>query len=294
MNTHSTKNCLGGFIMGVSEKLELLGKGLYKDIPNVITLKSIPTASELDYVGAEDFEKTMLDKIFPVAIEEDFDYYKLLEIDFHWICRALRLLNYGPYITTNAIFCAHCGQISRGEYRVDLRTVPVEVLPEKFVNNIVIPKETFMDFDKDIVMHLPTIKEMLNARDDNYFKYENGESNLRLARKCYMVSSIGDHKNITPVEVKPILQNGLSPADYILFNDAANKLIDYGVRGGGTTRCPKCQSDEAAFLVAIDDKFFRPTLGDLYAWRDDRRNGKWEESDKDLSANKARSIQQNS
>ena len=276
--------------MGVSEKLELLGKGIYNDIPSVITLKSIPTASELDYVGAEDFEKTMLDKIFPEAIEEKFDYYKLLEIDFHWICRALRFLNYGPYYTTNSIFCAGCGQISHGQYRVDLRTIPVEVLPEKFINSIVIPKDTFIDFKEDITLHLPTIKEMLNARDDSIFKNKSGESNLRLARKCYMVSSIGKRTNLSPVDVKYTIQNVLSPADYILFNDAANKLIDYGIRSGGTTRCPKCQSDEAAFLVGIDDKFFRPTVGDLIAWRDDRNNGERKEGDKNLSTNAAGAV----
>ena len=34
--------------MAISEKITLLGKGLYKDIPDVLTLKAIPTASELD------------------------------------------------------------------------------------------------------------------------------------------------------------------------------------------------------------------------------------------------------
>ena len=42
--------------MAISEKIELLGKGLYDDIPDQLTLKNIPTASELDYVGAEDFD----------------------------------------------------------------------------------------------------------------------------------------------------------------------------------------------------------------------------------------------
>ena len=43
----------------MSEKIELLGKGLYTDIPDELTLTSIPTASELDYVGSEDLEATM-------------------------------------------------------------------------------------------------------------------------------------------------------------------------------------------------------------------------------------------
>lgn len=81
----------------VSERIELLGKGLYKDIPDILTLKSIPTASELDYVGSEDFERTMIDKILPAAVEESINFNNLLEIDYFWVCRCLRILNYGPY-----------------------------------------------------------------------------------------------------------------------------------------------------------------------------------------------------
>ena len=89
----------------ISEKIELLGKGLYKDIPDVLTLHNIPTASELDYVGNEDFDKTMLENILPSAVEEKINFYDLLELDYQWICRCLRILNYGPYYTTNTIFC---------------------------------------------------------------------------------------------------------------------------------------------------------------------------------------------
>ena len=45
----------------IAEKIELLGKGLYTDIPDQLTLKAIPTVSELDYVGSEDFEAMMTD-----------------------------------------------------------------------------------------------------------------------------------------------------------------------------------------------------------------------------------------
>ena len=34
--------------MAISEKIELLGKGLYNGIPDELTLTSIPTASELE------------------------------------------------------------------------------------------------------------------------------------------------------------------------------------------------------------------------------------------------------
>ena len=144
----------------LSEKIELLGKGLYKDIPGELTLTSIPTISELDYVGSEDFEATMLDKILPEAVEEEgINFRDLLEIDFAWLCRCLRILNYGPYHTTNAIFCNNCKKTHYGEYQVDLRSIECKALPEGFKNELKIPKESFLDFDGDITVKLLTIQE---------------------------------------------------------------------------------------------------------------------------------------
>lgn len=259
--------------MAISEKIELLGKGLYTDvgIPDILTLKSIPTASELDYVGGEDFIATMLDIIFPKAIEEKCDFHKLLEIDFQWICRALRILNYGPYYTTNTIFCPDCGEASKGEYRVDLRTVEVKPLPEKFDNRITISKDEFIDFNGDIVLKLPTIQESINANKDKLFALSNGDRNADLARICYMVRSIKGETGITPEDIKYKLQNNLSDADFKILTQMVKELTNYGLRAGGTTRCPKCGSGEAAFIALVDDRFFRPTLGDLRAWKADRR-----------------------
>ena len=256
--------------MAISEKIELLGKGLYKDIPDVLTLKAIPTATELDYVGGEDFQATMLDTIFPKAIEEQINFRDLLEIDFQWICRCLRILNYGPYYTTNAIYCPDCDQVSRGEYQVDLRGVEVKVLPEGITSSIVISKDEFIDYSGDIVIHLPTIQEMMNAAKDTMFADKNGNINIPLARLCYMVTSIGGDNKLTPMEVKFEIQKKLSQADYILLKERVTDLIDYGLRAGGKTVCPKCGSREAAFVALVDDRFFRPTLGDLRSWKADR------------------------
>lgn len=276
--------------MGVSEQIELLGKGLYENIPDVLTLKSIPTASELDYVGAEDFETTMLKTIFPKAIEDgdQMDFSKLLEIDFQWICRALRLLNYGPYYTTNMLICPNCGAV-HGEHRVDLRNIGVKELPEGFVNSITISKDEFIDFGEDIVLHLPTIQEMLNARNDKLFQDSMGRTNMELARKCYMITSIGNRKNIPVIDIKYTIQNVLSPADYVIFKNISDDLIDYGLRYGGNARCPKCHSEEAAFAALVSDKFFRPTMGDLRKWRDDRSSG----ADKDVSTTKTGTVRKN-
>ena len=175
--------------MAMSEKIELLGKGLYADIPDTLTLTSIPTASELDYVGSEDFERTMLEVILPKAVEEKVDFKQLLEIDFQWVCRCLRILNYGPYYTTNSILCLHCDKIHHGEYTVNLETIECKPLPEGFVNDLVISKNEFIDFDGDIHIKLPTIQKILNSEKDKAFQNAEGETNRELARICYMISS---------------------------------------------------------------------------------------------------------
>ena len=256
--------------MAISEKITLLGKGLYKDIPDVLTLKSIPTASELDYVGGEDFIATMLDIIFPKAIEEEVDFGQLLEIDFQWICRCLRILNYGPYHTTNTIFCSECGQVSRGEYQVDLRTIEVKTLPEGFKNSIVISKDEFIDFEGDIVLQLPTISDMMSASKDHFFADANGDINTSLARLCYMIKSVKGNSSVTPADAKMLIQGKLTDADFKILKSIANELTDYGLRAGGKTVCPKCGSKEAAYMALVDDRFFRPTVGNLRAWKADR------------------------
>ena len=257
--------------MAISEQITLLGKGLYPDIPNgILTLKTIPTGSELDYVGGEDFYATMLDIIFPKAIEEKINFRQLLEIDFTWVCRCLRMLNYGPYYTTNAIYCPDCDKVSHGEYQVNLNSVEVKTLPDKFTNSITISKDEFIDFDGDIVVALPTIQEVINASKDQLFMDANGEVNMTLARLCYMIKSFKGKTNLTVPEIKFNLQNTLSSADFIVLKNIVHDLTDYGLRAGGKTICPKCQSHEAAFMALVDDRFFRPTLGNLRSWKADR------------------------
>ncbi len=252
----------------IAEKIELLGKGLYTDIPNELTLNAIPTVSELDYVGSEDFEATMLDKILPAAVEEKINFHKLLEIDFTWVCRCLRFLNYGPYYTTPSIFCDKCGQVT-GSAMVDLRTVGCTPLPEVFTNDIVIKKDEFIDFKEDVHMKLLTIQERINAFKDPMFT-SNGRVNREYARLCYSITSIGHDKAVTPMEVKTTIEKKMSRADYLILLDVSKELTNYGLRAGGSTTCPRCGGN-AAFIALVDDRFLRPTMGDLKAGRNDRR-----------------------
>lgn len=272
--------------MSISEKIELLGKGLYKDIPDVLTLTNLPTISELDYVGGEDFDLTMVEKILPEAVEEKIDFKQLLEIDYTWICRCLRILNFGPYHTTNAIYCDKCSNTSYGEYRVNLNTINCKPLPEGFVNEIVIPKDKFIDFNGDIVLKLPTVQQLFNSQKDKAFQTASGRINRELARICYMIASIKGKKTLTPVEIKMYIQNEMSAADYIVLKKEVLDLTDYGLRAGGSAQCPKCGNMDAAFIALTDDKFFRPTLGDLREWKHSRSSG----SNKDVSGSKAATV----
>ncbi len=256
--------------MQITEKIQLLGAGVYKDIPDELTLKSMPTASELDYVGAEDFDAVMLDSILPQSVVEKVNFRDLLEIDYQWVCRCLRLLNYGYYHTTGTIYCDKCGQTSKGEFRVDLRTIKCKPLPSKFVNRLVISKDEFIDFSDDIIIHLPTIQEMINASKDKAFQNSNGRMNREFARICYSVSAIGTDNMLNPFEVRTRLQKELSPADFMILKRKAAELTDYGLRAGGEAQCPNCHSKSAAFLAFIDDRYFRPTLDDLKQWKHDK------------------------
>lgn len=263
--------------MAISEKIELLGKGLYKDIPDQLTLTSIPTVSELDWVGSEDYDKAMLEKILPKAVEEKIDFRQLLEIDYYWVCRCLRFLNYGPYYTTNTIYCDKCGAV-HGEYRVNLTSIDCKPLPEGFINKIVIPKDSFIDFEGDVVLRLLTIQEVLNSAQDKQFRRSDGEIDRAFARICYMIKSIKGQDNLTPIEVRIILEKEFSSADYKLLRETVSELTNYGLRAGGSTQCPKCGGRNASFIALMDDRFLRPTVGDLRQWKHDRSTG----SDKDL------------
>lgn len=272
--------------MAVTEKIQLLGAGLYQNIPNELTLKALPTISELDYVGSEDFDQAMIDKILPEAVDEKIDFNNLLEIDYQWVCRCLRLLNFGPYHTTNALFCRNCRQTSYGEYRVDLRTIECKPLPEDFKNEIIIPKGSFLDFSGEVRLKLPTIRQMLTAYKDKAFMYSNGKQNRMLARICYMITSINNQTGMAPIEIKLLLEKEFSSADYIMLKEIVEDLTDYGLRAGGSAVCPKCGKLTGSFVALVDDRFFRATVGDLREWRNNRSKG----TDKDLSGNKTTAV----
>lgn len=269
----------------VSEKIRLLGANVYTDIPGELTLKALPTVTELEYVSAEDFESTMIEKILPQAVEEKINFKDLLEIDFYWICRCLRIMNYGPYFTTNAVYCPKCG-MTYGEYRVNLNTVGCKPLPDDFKNEIVINGDEFVDFDKDITLRLPTIQDILNAYKDKAFLNGEGKINKDLSRACYMITKLGEKTSLNAVEKKLYILNNLSSADYIVLKDRIAKLTDYGLRAGGVTQCPKCKGMHASFYALIDDKFFFPTLGDLREWKNDRSR----RSDEDLSGSSTETV----
>lgn len=253
----------------ISETIELLGKNVYTNIPGTLTLTTLPTTSELDYVGSEDFDRTMVESILPQCIEEDINVHQLLEIDYQWITRCMRFLNYGPYFTTNMILCSNCGSV-RGEYQVDLKSVDIKTLPEDFTGDIVIKKGDLIDYNKEIHLHMLTIQEVLDLRKDKLFAKSDGSINTDYARLCYSISSMGTTKSVTPVAVKLEIEQNMSPADLKALLAISDSMTDYGLRAGGTCACPKCHQNTGGFIALPDDRFFRPTLGDLRKGRNSR------------------------
>lgn len=251
-----------------TKKLTLLGKGLYTDIPDEITIKPIPAASELDYVGRDDFDNLMLEKIFPQVIQEKFDYKKLLEVDYFYLLKELRVLTYGPYFTTSALLCYNCGKASRGRYKADLRTVTHKGFPEGFVNKIEIKADEFISLKESVTIKLPTIQQALNATKDKAFQYSDGKSNSAFARMCYMIQSIGTRPGMTPVEIKMFIEKHLTSADYMILSERITELSDYGLRAGGVTICPECGEESGTFIAAMDERMFRPTIDDLRNWKE--------------------------
>ena len=71
-----------------------------------------------------------------------------------------------------------------------------------------------------------------------------------------------------------MIQKDLSPADYLVLKERVDELSDYGLRAGGLAQCPKCGSKEAAFIALVDDRYFRPTVGNLREWKHDRSSGR--------------------
>ena len=88
-----------------------------------------------------------------------------------------------------------------------------------------------------------------------------------------MISSIGTKKTLTPIEIKMTIQKEFSSADYIILRNIISQLADYGLRAGGKAACPKCGSTDGTFIAMLNDKFFRPTLGDLREWKNSKRSG---------------------
>ena len=255
-------------------KCTLLGKGLYTDIPDDLTIGNIPTLSGLDYASGEEFDKVLIDSVLPGTIVEKINFNNLLEIDFQWLCRAVRVANYGPYHTASTIWCDQCGKTSHGDYPVKLTTIGCKELPKNFTNDIIIKRDEFIDFSGDIKFRLPTVQQINNAYKDKAFQTADGRVNRELARICYMVYSIKGKTGNTPVEVKLIIEKEMSAADFIILKGIVADLGDYGLRAGGTCECPACKSQSAAFVGMSDDRFFRPSLSDLRYWKQDRLSEK--------------------
>lgn len=276
--------------MAIKEKLELIGtpwyRGTGQDIPSTITLTELPTASELDYVSAEDFHNVMVNDILPQSIEEGVNPKSFLESDYYWVLRALRMMNYGPYIDVRRIFCLDCGEITDGAFQCDIRTVESKPMPKDVTSRLTIKADEFLDFDKDIELKLLTIQDVQNYEKDKQFKDASGETDGMFARLCYSIKSIGGVPS-DPVVSRNTIQSEMSPADYRILRDLSRDLTDFGLRSAGRCQCPNCRSNNAQFFCLVDEQFFRPSLDNLRGWGVDRKRG----SDDNPDGGKAKGVQ---
>lgn len=237
--------------MGISERVELLST--YTDIPHVLTLSAMSTELELELVSNEDYNATMLDIIFPKLVQGDINFRHLLEIDYQWLCRCLRILSYGSEVTIRSIICDECGSTSQGEYKIDIRLVECKPLPQGFVNNFIIQPESFLDESIGYVsFHLPTVDEYTKITDS----LREFDSNPMFSRICHVIDSIGNVRFDSPEAVKLFIQDNISAADYQVLCSTVMRMSDYGLKSYGDIVCPKCKKPGAKFLALADDIYF--------------------------------------
>lgn len=276
----------------LSEKVVLIAQDAYSTIPNELNVNAVPTATELEYVGAEDFDKAMVNDVLPKVVDdsEGMDFSELYDFDYDWLCRCLRLKSYGPYFTTNRIFCPDCNDVHRGEYQVDLRSVPITPMPKGFVNDLTIDADEFIECKDRIYFKLLTVKDKMHIDQDTMFDRSDGTKNLSLARLCYQIKSIGNQKDMTPLDVRQYITKKMSAADYEILKDCVAKLTNFGMHVMGYTACPVCGSKNAYYIALQQDKFFRPSVGDIKQYKSAIRSGDW----KKLPGNPAEYVRKHS
>lgn len=263
----------------LSEKVVLIAQDAYSTIPNELNVNAVPTATELEYVGAEDFDKAMVNDVLPKVVDdsEGMDFSELYDFDYDWLCRCLRLKSYGPYFTTNRIFCPDCNDVHCGEYQVDLRSVPITPMPKGFVNDLTIDADEFIECKDRISFKLLTVKDKMHIDQDTMFDRSDGTKNLSLARLCYQIKSIGNQKDMTPLDVRQYITKKMSAADYEILKDCVAKLTNFGMHVMGYATCPVCGSKNAYYIALQQDKFFRPSVGDIKQYKSAIRSGDWKE-----------------
>ena len=262
----------------LSESVILLGQDIYKTIPNQININAVPTASELEYVGAEDFDRTMVMSIFPKVVDESdgMDFTELLEIDYDWICRCLRIKSYGPYITTNRIYCNDCNDVHKGEFQVDLRTVGLTPLPSNCSTTVKISSEDFIYCKDDFELRLLTMKDRLVQQQDTLFDRKDGTRDGAFANICYMVKRIGTDDTVTPIDVRNYIKSKMESIDYEILKTEVSERTNFGLHVMGSVECPVCHGNDAYFIALRQDKFFRPSMGDIKQYKLAVRSGEWE------------------
>jgi hypothetical protein len=274
----------------MNEELTLLSPPhLYPEgFPRHFTIKTITAELRLETIGAENLDQFLIDEVFPKCVipvdGSVCDYKSLLLIDYHWICRALRIVSYGAIHFVSVVLCTDVGENKFGckgsdvegriigDHRVSLSNIGFRQPPADCPKTLEIKAaDVFVDWKWDLSVRFPRVGDMLHARKDSTFrviaaKKAKGEGNIDawddpIVQFAYSIT----HCNNKPVEDRRELYTGLAAMSDLDFDGLVteynNTFGNYGIEMSGTLSCPKC-GKEARFYAPVEERFLRPTVRD--------------------------------
>jgi len=273
----------------MSEELTLLSPpGLYPEgYPRSFTIKSLTAGLRLETIGAENLDKFLVEEVFPKCVlpadGSVCDYKKLTIIDYHWVCRALRIVSHGAIHYVGAVICTNfcSGSDERGrvfgDHRVSLSKIGFRQPPPDCPSTLTIKaSENFVNYKWDLELRFLRVGDMLHARKDPTFrsitaKKTKGEENSDpwedpIIQLCYAVTKC----NGKAVEDRRDLYSSLSEMTDLDFDGLITEYNanfgKYGIELSGITTCPKC-GKEARFFAPLEERFLRPSIREKKEWR---------------------------
>lgn len=231
---------------------------LYKDlgIPAEITLRAMTTLDEKRRLSSTGMQ-VIPNLLNSCIIEPDnIDTTELKLFDLQFLMYKERIITYGSEYKIS-IKCPHCGETA--ELKVNLDEVPVNVLPDDFVEPFTIGP---LPVSKDVVEC-----KILSASD--YIKIEReakrikskfpdyeGDPEFMLTYQYKIVSINGEPAQANRIQ-KYVEEMHMQDTRY--FDSKYAEVIDnIGMDTAMVDECPHCGRD-IEYNLPITDEFFRPT-----------------------------------